>query len=88
MMPSRIMGPSYSTLIGCWTIDQRCYEWRRNWTLSEAQRVLGKPVLAMRWFSDPAIGLGRSVPCSFVTTQSGFDQVIDLLGRMECGVYW
>ncbi|WP_410896991.1 antitoxin Xre/MbcA/ParS toxin-binding domain-containing protein [Pseudomonas guariconensis] len=87
MKPVRLIGPCEAVPVGCWSINQRCYEWRKYRILSEAQRVFGQRVLAMRWVSDPAYGLGRSTPCILITNHSGFERVQNLLLRIEHGVY-
>lgn len=83
----RLIGPCEAAPVGCWSTGQRCYEWRKSWILSEAQRVFGQRVLATRWVSDPALGLGRSAPCAMISSHSGFEQVRNFLLRIEYGVY-
>ncbi|WP_428985005.1 antitoxin Xre/MbcA/ParS toxin-binding domain-containing protein [Pseudomonas pudica] len=88
MVPTRLIGPNEAAQLGCWSADQRYYEWRKAWILSVAQRVFGRRALATRWMSDRALGLGWNSPCALLVSHSGFEQVVDFLLRIEYGVYW
>lgn len=53
----------------------------------KAQRVLGTQAEAIRWLSEPAIGLDQRSPIDVMTTPGGVEQVENLLTRMEFGTY-
>ncbi|PWC16956.1 hypothetical protein DDT56_09335 [Brenneria corticis] len=42
---------------------------------------------AYRWLSLPVKGLGHVVPISRIATESGALEVLDLIGRLEHGVF-
>jgi len=42
---------------------------------------------ARRWLSEPAKALGGDSPLQHLTTEAGVAQVLDLIGRLEYGVY-
>lgn len=55
--------------------------------LSKAIEVLGDEPKAQRWISSPQWGLGGATPLDFCKKEGGLQKVIDLLGRIEMGVY-
>ncbi|MCF3098006.1 DUF2384 domain-containing protein [Aeromonas australiensis] len=42
--------------------------------------------MAMAWLHCPAKGLGGEIPMNILTTPSGVQAVVDLIGRIEHGV--
>ncbi|WP_082810574.1 antitoxin Xre/MbcA/ParS toxin-binding domain-containing protein [Pseudomonas sp. ABFPK] len=73
--------------LGCWSLLHRCFEGRQQQILALATCVLGSQTLAALWLHKSAIGLEHQVPCSILTTRSGYEQVSTLLGRIEHCVY-
>ncbi len=49
--------------------------------------VLGSQQLARRWFTSPKRALDGEAPFSFCDTEIGADEVENLLGRIEHGVF-
>lgn len=52
-----------------------------------ASEVLENQEFSQKWLSSPQIGLGGKTPLDFAKTPEGFQAVLDLLGRIEMGVY-
>ena len=57
-------------------------------------RLLGKTVEvlesedhARQWLTSPQFGLGGAVPVDYADTEVGAREVVDLLGRIEYGIY-
>lgn len=73
--------------LGCWSLAHRCFEGRYQQIFALATHVLGSRTLAALWLYKPAIGLDHQVPCTILTTRSGYQQVGTLLGRIEHCVY-
>ena len=46
----------------------------------------GDLTMAMSWLHCPAKGLGGEIPMNILTTPSGVQAVVDLIGRIEHGV--
>ena len=40
-----------------------------------------------RWLNTPCPALGNKIPAKLIETSEGFQQVLDILGRIEYGVY-
>ena len=40
-----------------------------------------------RWLNSPCGALGGKIPAKLIETPEGFQQVLDVLGRIEYGVY-
>jgi len=55
--------------------------------LSSAFRVMANPAAAMQWLLSSQHGLGGAVPWEYANKKESIQEVIDLLGRIECGVY-
>lgn len=55
--------------------------------LDRAAEVLGSRGRARAWLRRPALGLGGQRPADLICTPEGAQQVQDLLGRLEYGVY-
>ena len=54
---------------------------------SRAIEVLGSLEQARRWFSNPKRALGNKTPMEFCDTELGAEEVTNLLGRIEHGVF-
>jgi putative toxin-antitoxin system antitoxin component (TIGR02293 family) len=55
--------------------------------LAKATAVLGSEEAAQAWLNSPQIGLDRQRPLDLLATAPGAQLVVDLLLRMERGVY-
>jgi putative toxin-antitoxin system antitoxin component (TIGR02293 family) len=55
--------------------------------LASAESVLGSKDKARRWLSNPNRALGDVTPLSLLETEAGADEVMNVLGRIEYGVY-
>ena len=53
----------------------------------KALEVLEDPELARQWFKMPAKGLGGKTPLQYADTEPGAQEVEELLGRIEYGVF-
>jgi putative toxin-antitoxin system antitoxin component (TIGR02293 family) len=47
----------------------------------------GSKEAARNWLTTPQIGLGGAIPLDFARTSFGYQEVDDLLGRIDYGVY-
>lgn len=52
-----------------------------------AVEVFGDSELAKKWFKEPAWALGDKTPLEYADTELGAQEVEDLLGRIEHGVF-
>ena len=52
-----------------------------------AEHVFGSPRKAESWLKKPARGLGGKIPLEYSDTSLGAHEVINLLGRIEHGVF-
>ncbi len=52
-----------------------------------AEEVLGSAEAATAWLKTPIPALGHETPLSLLDTDEGSQQVINILGRIEYGVY-
>lgn len=55
--------------------------------VAKAALLLGTREDAIRWLTKEAIGLNRQRPVDLLETSAGAEMVLDLLGRLEHGVY-
>jgi putative toxin-antitoxin system antitoxin component (TIGR02293 family) len=55
--------------------------------LLRATEVIGNRQKAMRWLGTPVRGLGFATPISLLGTEVGKEQVTDILGQMEHGIW-
>ena len=55
--------------------------------LSAGLKVFGTRAAACAWLSLPALSLNGRRPLALLRTREGAQALIDLLGRLECGVY-
>jgi putative toxin-antitoxin system antitoxin component (TIGR02293 family) len=56
-------------------------------TAARAERVLGDPAAALDWLGSPNRALGGESPLQLLDTDLGAKRVLDVLGRIEHGVY-
>jgi putative toxin-antitoxin system antitoxin component (TIGR02293 family) len=54
---------------------------------SKAREVFENNKDAEKWLKTPARGLGRKIPLEYADTELGANEVIQLLGRIEHGVF-
>ncbi len=54
---------------------------------ARAERVLGDPAAALDWLGSPNRALGGESPLQLLDTELGAKRVLDVLGRIEHGVY-
>ncbi|WP_434519680.1 antitoxin Xre/MbcA/ParS toxin-binding domain-containing protein [Pseudomonas sp. NFX1] len=74
-------------LARCWSLRHRCFMTRREQILTAAEQIFGNRKLAEAWFTKPAIGLGRRLPCMLLETSEGYAELADFLIRLDYGVY-
>ena len=55
--------------------------------LAFAESVLGDKAKARHWLNSPNRALGNVTPLSLLETEAGADEVANVLGRIEYGVY-
>jgi putative toxin-antitoxin system antitoxin component (TIGR02293 family) len=55
--------------------------------LANAVRLLGDEESAAGWLRSPHVALGMATPFSMLDTSLGADQVEEILGRIEYGMY-
>lgn len=55
--------------------------------LDMATEVFGGPAKAESWLKTPARGLGGKVPLEYADTHLGAQEVINLLGRIDHGIF-
>ena len=54
---------------------------------SRTLEVFGDRNLALRWLKTPCKAFGDAIPLSYLNLASGFEIVMDELGRIDYGVY-
>lgn len=55
--------------------------------MAMAEEVFGSPAAAAVWLSEKNPVLGDTTPSSLLNTDEGAQRVIELLGRIEHGIY-
>ena len=55
--------------------------------MARAERVLGDRENALSWLDEGIPALGGATPLSRLSTETGYREVMDVLGRIEYGVY-
>lgn len=55
--------------------------------LVRAIEVFGTADMAAQWFHLPVLALGNARPLDLMSDESGIDEVMKVLGRIEYGVY-
>lgn len=53
----------------------------------QALEVFGDPELSRKWLQEPAFALGDIPPLQYADTEIGAQEVMDLLGRIQHGVF-
>jgi hypothetical protein len=71
----------------CLRPDYQYFVIRRAQALAYASEVLGSFELAEDWIGKPALGLGKRQPCALLLSREGYALVMDLLAKIEYGVY-
>lgn len=71
----------------CWSLNHHCFMRRRHEILMTGEQVFGNRELAEAWFTKPAIGLGRRLPCMLLKTNNGYTELAEFLVRLDYGVY-
>ena len=61
--------------------------WKFAEVLSQATEVFGTQQAAERWLTEPALALEQNRPIDLLTTQTGTEQVQNLLVQLEYCVY-
>ena len=89
---ARVAGVAERTLIrkiqeGRLTADQSERMARVARLLARAIEVLGNKNRALRWLKAPRSYFGGQPPLDFADTELGCQEVVNLLGRIECGVF-
>ncbi|WP_269137658.1 antitoxin Xre/MbcA/ParS toxin-binding domain-containing protein [Pseudomonas sp. MMS21 TM103] len=67
--------------------DQGARALRFAQILTQAQDIFRDRSAASRWFFEPAIGLGGENPVQLLLNPFGYELVVDLMMRIEHGVY-
>ncbi len=65
--------------------SERIFRLARVYDMAES--VFGNPKKAENWLKKPARGLGGKIPLEYADTDLGALEVINLLGRVEHGVF-
>lgn len=74
--PKRPLGPRES---------ERAFRLAR--LLERATQVIGSSVEAQRWLREPLLAIGNRTPLEAARTETGAELVLQVLGRLEEGVY-
>ncbi len=82
-----IYGLALSRPTACWSSTYRGYELRREQILIQATNTLGNRQSAERWIVSPVLALNRRKPCGVLAEPSGYPEVLDVLLRIEFGIY-
>lgn len=54
---------------------------------ARAKAVFGDPEKAWKWLNRPNRALAQKTPLEMIDTDTGFQSVLTILGRLEHGVY-
>jgi uncharacterized protein (UPF0147 family) len=81
------LGLAQSTGVGCLSVEYRCFTSVRAQVLSRATVVLGSSTSASSWFEARIRSLDRRQPCSMMRDAHEFMKVMDVLTRLEYGIY-
>lgn len=66
---------------------EQCRSYRLKEVLSRALQVLEDPTAVMRWLNQTNRSLGGVSPLSLLDTETGYQLVLDTLGRIEYGIF-
>ncbi|MFJ4153966.1 antitoxin Xre/MbcA/ParS toxin-binding domain-containing protein [Pseudomonas sp. NPDC089752] len=86
MSNPRIVAPCTCSRIGGWSSEHRCFLARYEQILSVADAVFGDRQLAQRWLGKPAVGLANLTPCRRLSTPKGYEDVHEVLMRIDHGI--
>jgi hypothetical protein len=84
----QILSLAQSTGVGCLSVEYCCFTSARAQVLSRATVVLGSRARANRWFESPIRSLNRRKPCTLMGDAHEFTEVVDVLIRIEYGIYY
>lgn len=84
----QVLGQAQSTGVGCLSVEYRCFVSARAQVLSRATEMLGSRARASIWFESPVRSLDRRKPCRLMGDAHGFTEVMDVLIRIEYGIYY
>lgn len=83
----QILGLAHSTEVGCLNVEYRCFTSARAQVLSRATAVLGSRARASIWFESSIRSLNSRKPCMLMGDAHEFTEVMDVLMRIEYGMY-
>ena len=83
----QILGLAPSTGVGCLSVEYRCLTSAKAAVLSRATVVLGSRARASTWFESLIRSLNRRKPCTLMGDAHEFTEVMDVLIRIEYGIY-
>ncbi|WP_447649146.1 BPSL0761 family protein [Pseudomonas abietaniphila] len=83
----QVSGLAQSTGVGCLSTEYRCFTSARLQVLSRATAVLGSRARAGTWFESSIRSLNRRKPCMLMGDAHEFTEVMDVLTRLEYGIY-
>ncbi|MEC9040743.1 MAG: MbcA/ParS/Xre antitoxin family protein [Pseudomonadota bacterium] len=63
-------------------------EWLRAQVISNATELFeGDQEMAEKWLSKPLPAIGNEVPINYIDTSERAQQLLDIIGRLEHGVW-
>ncbi len=86
MSKLKIIAPSAHSSFFGWRAQHRCFRSRYDQIAMIALQVFGNSKIAQDWLERPVRGLGCHPPCSLLCTLSGYDEIYDLLMRLDHGI--
>ena len=84
----QVMGQAQSTGAGCLSFEYRCFSSARALALSRATVMLGSRAMASTWFESPIRSLNKRKPCTLMGDAHEFTELMDVLIRIEYGIYY
>jgi hypothetical protein len=84
----KILGLAQSAGVGCLSVEYRCFTSARAQVLSRATVVLGSGARASTWFESPIRSLNGRKACTLMGDAHEFTEVMDVLIRIEYGIYY
>lgn len=86
MSKLQIIAPYVYSSPSGWSGQHRCFKSRYDQVAMIALQVFGNSKIAQDWLERPVRGLGCRPPCSLLCTLSGYDEIYDLLMRLDHGI--
>lgn len=83
----QLLGLALFSGVGCLSIEYRCFASARAQVLSRATVVLGSRTRARSWFVSSIQSLDRRQPCTMMLIAHEFVLVMDVLTRLEHGIF-